>query len=58
MARFLESKPADGAEPEHAEEPERDLEDIIREVQAVLRVRRWEARDEPFRGFGSRPGKF
>jgi hypothetical protein len=31
----------------------------VREVKKVLRVRRWEAnQEEPFRGFGSEPGKF
>ena len=38
MARFRVSKPADGAEPEHAEEPEDELKgigdvaDLLREV--------------------------
>jgi hypothetical protein len=40
------------------EEPEAKREDAVREVQAVLQNRRSEARDEPFTGFGSHPGRF
>jgi hypothetical protein len=39
-------------------EPEREIEDILQEVQSVLKLGRWETRDEPFRGFGSLPGRF
>ncbi len=38
--------------------PEREIEDILQEVQSVLKFGRWEPRDEPFRGFGSLPGRF
>ncbi len=38
--------------------PEREIEDILQEVQSVLKLGRWEPRDEPFRGFGSHPGRF
>ncbi len=31
----------------------------VQEVKKVLRVRRWDTnQEEPFRGFGSEPGKF
>ncbi len=44
--------------PESCDEPEREIEDILQEVQSVLRFGRWEPRDEPFRGFGSPAGRF
>ena len=47
--------------PERAEsgdEPGREIENIIQEVQSVLKLGRWGTRDEPFRGFGSLSGKF
>ncbi|KKM24372.1 hypothetical protein LCGC14_1605810 [marine sediment metagenome] len=44
--------------PESGDEPEREIEDIIQEVQSILKLDRWGTRDEPFRGFGSLPGKF
>jgi hypothetical protein len=35
------------------------LGEAVKEVKKVLRVRRWDAnREEPFKGFGSEPGKF
>ena len=43
---------------ESSDEPGRESEDIIQEVQAVLKLGRWGTRDEPFRGFGSLSGKF
>ncbi len=43
---------------ESSDEPGRDIEDISEEVQSVLRLHRWDAREEPFQGFGSQPGKF
>ena len=33
-------------------------EDIPYEVAKVLRRKRWKLREEPFRGFGSPPGRF
>ena len=34
-------------------------EATVQEVKRVLRFRRWDAQqDEPFKGFGSQPGKF
>lgn len=33
-------------------------EDLIREVEKILRVKRWDKRDSPFRGFDSPPGRF
>ncbi len=44
--------------PESGDEPERESEDIIQEVQSILKLGRWVTRDEPFRGFGSLPGQF
>lgn len=35
-----------------------DAEDIVEQVRRVLRIKRWERRDEPFRGFHSAPGRF
>ncbi len=43
---------------ESSDEPGREIEAIIQEVQAVLKLGRWGTRDEPFRGFGSLSGKF
>ena len=37
---------------------ERKPEDILKEVQSVVKHSRWQVREEPFRGFGSLPGKF
>ncbi len=58
MAGHRGNESLDLADPQHDDESERDPDDILREVQAVLRVRRWEAREEPFRGFSSPRGKF
>ena len=44
--------------PESGDEPERESEDIIQEVQSILKLGRWVTRNEPFRGFGSLPGQF
>ncbi len=34
-------------------------EAAVREVKRILRFRRWDPhREEPFKGFGSQPGKF
>ncbi len=44
--------------PESGDEPEREIEIIIREVQSVLKPGRRQTRDEPFQGFGSPAGKF
>ena len=44
--------------PESGDEPERESEDIIQEVQSILKLGRWVTRDEPYRGFGSLPGQF
>ncbi len=44
--------------PESGDEPERDIENFIQEVQSVLKLGRGRTRDEPFRGFGSPAGKF
>lgn len=54
-------KAAEGlAEPEAdlAPEPGPDLEEVFAEVSKILTTRRWQAREAPFRGFGSPPGKF
>ncbi len=44
--------------PESCDEPEREIEDILQEVQSVLKLGRWEVRENPFRGFGSPAGRF
>ena len=48
------------AEPEAelASAPGPDLDEVFDEVGKILATRRWEVREEPFRGFGSPPGKF
>ena len=35
-----------------------ELEDFFWQVPKVLQGKRWEAREGPFRGFNSPPGKF
>jgi hypothetical protein len=35
-----------------------DSAEVVGEVFKVLQVKRWEAQDGPFRGFGSPPGRF
>jgi hypothetical protein len=35
-----------------------DLEALVREAGKILKVRRWQDRDDPFEGFDSPPGKF
>ncbi len=44
--------------PESGDEPGRETENIIQEVQSVLKHGRWEVRGESFRGFGSPAGRF
>ena len=44
--------------PDRGDELKRDIEDMLEELQSVLRLRHRETRDEPFKGFGSQPGKF
>lgn len=44
--------------PESGDESEREIENIIQEVQSVLKLSRRRTRDEPFRGFGSPAGRF
>ncbi|MBI2913355.1 MAG: hypothetical protein HYY03_05490 [Chloroflexi bacterium] len=48
------------AEPEAelAPAPRPDLNEVFDEVSKILTTRRWEVREEPFRGFDSPPGKF
>ena len=36
----------------------RVTDDMIDEVSSVLRIRRWQMQDQPFRGFESPPGRF
>jgi hypothetical protein len=57
MKRFRQNEPAPET-PESCDGPERKPEDILKEVQSVLNHGRWEVREEPFRGFGSLPGRF
>lgn len=45
-----------GDELENAElEPRQD---VVEEVEKILKVKRWDKRDSPFRGFDSPPGRF
>ena len=44
--------------PESGDDSEREIEDIVQDVQSILKRGRWATRDEPFRGFGSQLGKF
>ena len=34
------------------------LDQVLAEATKILTTRRWQVREEPFRGFGSPPGKF
>ena len=43
---------------ESSDEPGREFEDVLEEVQSVLRLQRWDVREAPFRGFGSQSGRF
>jgi len=58
MGWFRRKEPVDEKGLEGLEEPEREAWDLLQEVAAVLRVPRWEVRDESFGGFGSPAGKF
>ena len=49
----FENEENDGSDQEELE-----AEGILSEVAKVLRIKRWEAKQGPFRGFGSPPGKF
>ncbi len=55
-----EASPAEAAEPQPQPAPDDDLEqeDVVSEVENILRIKRWEKRNKPFRGFGSPPGRF
>jgi hypothetical protein len=56
-----EASPAEVAELQPKPTPDDDdleQEDIVSEVENILRVKRWEKRNKPFRGFGSPPGRF
>ena len=46
------------SEPEFAPKGDPEIEDILAQVPKALEQRRWQPREEPFRGFGSPPGKF
>jgi hypothetical protein len=35
-----------------------ERKDVSPEMSKLLNARRWETREEPFRGFGSPPGRF
>jgi len=47
---------------EHEASPQTDkageLDGLLGELSKTLKVKRWEVKEEPFRGFGSPPGKF
>jgi hypothetical protein len=56
-----EASPAEVAELQPQPAPDDDdleQEDVVSEVEKILRVKRWEKRNKPFRGFGSPPGRF
>jgi hypothetical protein len=55
LFRRREPAPED---PKDCDEPEVEFEGKLKELQTALRESRWEARGEPFRGFGSPPGRF
>lgn len=43
----------------HDHESEEELtEDLVEEVEKILKVKRWDKRESPFRGFDSPPGRF
>ena len=52
------AEPETAPETELAPAPGPDLDEVFDEVANILTTRRWEVREEPFRGFGSPPGKF
>jgi hypothetical protein len=35
-----------------------DAADLVEEVERILKVKRWDKRNSPFRGFDSPPGRF
>jgi hypothetical protein len=37
---------------------EEDSENLVEEVEKILKVKRWDKRESPFRGFDSPPGRF
>lgn len=57
MKLFRRREPAP-EDPKDCDEPEGEFERKSKELESVLRRSRWEARDEPFWGFGSQPGRF
>jgi hypothetical protein len=57
MKRFRQKEPAPGT-PESCDRPERKAEDLLKEVQSVLRLHRWEVREKLFQGFGSQSDRF
>ncbi len=53
-ASFNGDRP-NGAQGSEDEEP---VVDVVEHVERILKVKRWEKRDKPFRGFDSPPGRF
>lgn len=48
-----------GAAVHDGQESEEELtEDLVEEVEKILKVKRWDKRESPFRGFDSPPGRF
>ncbi len=46
------------SESEFAAKGDSEIEEMLGQVPKALEQRRWQPREEPFRGFGSPPGRF
>ena len=46
------------SESEFAAKGDSEIDEILGQVSKALEQKRWQPREEPFRGFGSPPGKF
>lgn len=58
---FAQEEPLPAWREEEAEPIDQDAEELqesLRDVAKALRLKRWNTSEEPFRGFGSPPGKF
>jgi len=53
-----EDGPTDTAQTAPDDGQEDTGEDLAQEVGKILRIKRWDKRDSPFRGFDSPPGRF
>ncbi len=50
--------PANAQKLHEAESEDDAAEDLVEEVERILKVKRWDKRSSPFRGFDSPPGRF